>query len=614
MGIPMKSELHQKISHPLATRLLRVVFGFFLVVVICLTITQMVIEYRYQENSIRKEFSNIQTSFEHVLAGQIWHLDEDALRSTVEGIIELPVIVGIKIADESGKTIALGGVVNTADGKGETSLHVKLLGYAPDDGDVHSWKPYRFELFEADFPIIYSVNQQPRVLGQATLYSNSSVVLNRVKASFLMLGVKTVIEIALLWLIFKLVFVRLLKKPLAELTTVAQRVTIDNLDAVKVSAPNGFRDELGVLAESFNKMLLDLRSEITKRKIADESLAASEAKLNSILRVAPIGIGVTKGRTVTESNPTMCAITGYGREELLGKQTRLLYMTDEEYLSSGDKLYAQIDQQGTGMTEAVWRRKDGHRVDVLLSAAPMVPNDPNGEFTVIAMDITKRKQVEVELHNAKERIETILHSIQNGILVIDVETRLITTANPTALAMIGAEQDDIVGRVCHDFICTRQQGACPIMDLGESFDNRETILVRADGGHTAILKTVAPIVLEGRECLLETFIDITDRKLAEVEKEKLEVQLHQAQKMESVGRLAGGVAHDFNNMLGVILWVHGTGHGAGRARQSPACQPGENPRGCPALRRSDPATPGFCPQTDRLPQEDRPQRYHREHT
>jgi len=292
----MKSEVDQRISRPLATRLLGVVFGFFLVVVICLTIMQMVIEYRYQENSIRKEFSNIQTSFEHVLAGQMWHLDENALRSTAEGIIELPVVVGMKIADSNGKLIALGGIVNTADGKGETNLHVKLLGYAPDDGHVHSWKPYRFELFKADFPIIYSVDQQPRVLGRATLYSNASVVFSRVKASFLMLGIKTVVEIALLWLIFKLVFVRLLKKPLAELTTAVEGVTLDNLNAIKVTALSRGRDELGVLSESFNEMLFNLRSEITKRKIADESLVASEAKLNSILRVAPAGIGVTKGR------------------------------------------------------------------------------------------------------------------------------------------------------------------------------------------------------------------------------------------------------------------------------------------------------------------------------
>ncbi|MFH2093349.1 MAG: ATP-binding protein [Pseudomonadota bacterium] len=398
----MKSERDQRISRPLATRLLQVVFGFFLVVVICLTIVQMVIEYRYQENSIRKEFSNIQTSFEHVLAWQMWHLDENALRSTVEGIVELPVIVGIKIFDESGKTIALGGIVNIGKGTGDTGIHVHLQGLTPGNEHSHSWETYKLKLFKVDFPIIYPVNQQPRILGRATLYSDSSVIFNRVKASFLMLGIKTVGEIALLWLIFKLVFVRLLKKPLAELTTAVEGVTLDNLNIVKVTAPTGFRDELGVLAESFNNMLLDLQSEITKRRIADESLAASEAKLNSILRVAPVGIGVNKGRMVTELNPTMCDITGYSREELLGQQTRLLYQTDEEYLRSGDKLYSQFDQQGIGVAEAVWRRKDGQLVDVFLSAAPMAPNDPVGEFTVIAMDITELKRMEAQLQQAQK--------------------------------------------------------------------------------------------------------------------------------------------------------------------------------------------------------------------
>ena len=366
------------------------------------------------------------------MAVQIWNLDASALRSTVEGMIELPVIVGMKICDENGKTIAIGGIVKNGKGTRETGIQVHLPASDAVDETIHSRETYSLEMFENDFPIIYPVNHERRILGRATIYSNTTVIFSRVKVSFLMLGVNAIVQIGLLWLIFNLVFVRMLKKPLAELTSAVERITLDNLDSIKVRVNSGSRDELGVLAESFNQMLLDLQREIERRKIADASLTLSEGKLNSILRTAPAGIGLIKGQVFEAVNPAMSDLTGYSREELLGQTTQILYPTKEQFISTGDRLFALVVQHGIGMIEVSWRRKNGQCVDVLLSVAPLITNDPDGDITFIAMDITERKRVEEE-------------------------------------------------------------------------------------------------------------------------HEKLQAQLIQAQKMESVGRLAGGVAHDFNNMLQVIL-------------------------------------------------------------
>jgi PAS domain S-box-containing protein len=121
------------------------------------------------------------------------------------------------------------------------------------------------------------------------------------------------------------------------------------------------------------------------------------------------------------------------------------------------------------------------------------------------------------LRDSKQRTDTILQAIQSGVLVIDAQTHEIVEVNPAAMAIIGLEEAEIIGNVCHRFICPTQMGACPITDKGQAVDNAERILLTADGRHVPVLKSVVSIVVDGRACLLETFVDISQRKRVETE-------------------------------------------------------------------------------------------------
>ena len=169
-----------------------------------------------------------------------------------------------------------------------------------------------------------------------------------------------------------------------------------------------------------DRAVLSIATDITERKRADAALRESERRIQSVFRSAPIGIGVVSNRLVKQVNRRLCEMTGYGPEELIERDSRMLYPSDEEYEFVGREKYIQIREHGTGTVETRWQRKDGAPIHVLLSSTPIELEDLSKGVTFTALDITERKRTEEALKQERRAVplaaEPSPHGIRPGLL------------------------------------------------------------------------------------------------------------------------------------------------------------------------------------------------------
>ncbi len=195
---------------------------------------------------------------------------------------------------------------------------------------------------------------------------------------------------------------------------------------------------------------------------------------------------------------------------------------------------------------------------ITLSLVHNTSGDP-AYFISVIEDISERKQAAENLQKSEDHLQTLVQTIPDLIWLKDPDG-IYLSCNPIFERFLGAKEAEIVGKTDYQFLDR---------ELADSFreHDRKAIAARkptskeewvtlADNGHSVLLETIKTPMFNESGLLIGVLgigRDITERKKAEDEKIKLEGQLHQAQKMEAIGQLAGGVAHDFNNMLGVIL-------------------------------------------------------------
>ena len=133
-----------------------------------------------------------------------------------------------------------------------------------------------------------------------------------------------------------------------------------------------------------------------------------------------------------------------------------------------------------------------------------------------------------DLEASEQKVKAVLNSLSVGVVIIDAATHRIAQANPKALSMIGGAPRDVLDAVCHQFICPAEVGRCPVTDLGQAVECAERLLVTARGERVPVLKSVARVTVAGQDWLVESFVDITDRKHAEAQLAQVNRQLEEA--------------------------------------------------------------------------------------
>jgi PAS domain S-box-containing protein len=170
-----------------------------------------------------------------------------------------------------------------------------------------------------------------------------------------------------------------------------------------------------------------------------------------------------------------------------------------------------------------------------------------------AGNITKRTHSRKALQDSEARYRRLFEAAQDGILILDAETGLITDVNPFLVKLLGYSHEEFLGKELWEIGLFKdiEASKSAFRELQtKHYVRYQDLPLETKGGRPINVEFVSNVYcVNGKKVIQCNIRDITKRTYAE----RSEQQLRQAQKMEAVGQLAGGVAHDFNNLLGVIL-------------------------------------------------------------
>jgi|GEM_PF-4980448 len=315
------------------------------------------------------------------------------------------------------------------------------------------------------------------------------------------------------------------------------------------------RDYAFPIKDSYNQRVVRIYgavTDITEQKKSQEELSRSEARFRQLFELSPIGIGIVEyGGKFIEVNPALCKLFGYTRDELL--QMSAADISDPDDMKANLRAYDVLlsDEIDYTILNKRYITKDGRKIvaELHLRALKTASGD-TPLFMGQLIDITDYQHAKEKLEESERRFRLLIQNSSDVTAVIN-QDGIVTYISPTIEMALGYKPEELIGRDVFLGIHPKDMAIC--REAFEKVLNEEQRVQfeccrrHRDGSwrYFEVMMnrqldepTIRGIVLNIR--------DITERK-------QIQQQLLQSQKMEAIGALAGGMAHDFNNIMTSVL-------------------------------------------------------------
>ena len=337
----------------------------------------------------------------------------------------------------------------------------------------------------------------------------------------------------------------------------------------------GYRDVLWsaeIITIDGNQYMLSLIYNITEHKKTEQELRESQQRLADIIDFLPDAtLVIDRSGKVIAWNRAIEEMTGVSAKEMLGKidyeyavpfygERRPILIDLALHVNpEREKNYTAINRNGDTIfgESFVPNLPTGH---AHLSATASVLRDAKGEVVAAIECIrnnTERRRADEALQESEERFKRAFYISPDAININRFDDGLFVDINEGFTKLTGYTREDVIGKTALEIAiwCDLENRKKLIQELKDSgyYENLEADFRRKNGSVGRGLMSARVILLQGITHIISITRDITERKRAEEERRRLEERLQRAEKMEALGIMAGGVAHDLNNVMGILV-------------------------------------------------------------